>query len=183
MLARIRRYSRFWRVSLLVPVLPSATLWYSHLAGPSQNTPSDLPTITVSILTVQYACSVYNRWFSRHLMTKFYNRKSAKNPGLLWNFIAFRIFGAKTFCVFSALTLSLLIGRQDEHPACKNWVMRCWCGYLFGVRCSLFAYDPADATASQILIISRLILMQTGFIFLVPAYPDCSVKEAVKWVQ
>ena len=29
---------------------------------------------------------------------------------------------------FSALTL--LAGWQEEHPACKNWVMRCWCGYL-----------------------------------------------------
>jgi len=27
---------------------------------------------------------------------------------------------------FSALTL--LVGRQEEHPACKKWVMRCWCG-------------------------------------------------------
>ena len=25
-------------------------------------------------------------------------------------------------------------------------VMRCWCGYLSGVRCRLFAYGPADAT-------------------------------------
>ena len=31
-------------------------------------------------------------------------------------------------CVFSALTL--LVGCQEEHPACKNWVMRCWCGCL-----------------------------------------------------
>ena len=31
----------------------------------------------------------------------------------------------------------------------KNWVMTCWCGYLSGVRCRLFAYGPADATASQ----------------------------------
>jgi len=29
---------------------------------------------------------------------------------------------------------------------CKNRVMRCWCGYLSGVRCRLFAYGPADAT-------------------------------------
>ena len=29
---------------------------------------------------------------------------------------------------FSALTL--LVWRQEEQPACKNWVMRCWCGYL-----------------------------------------------------
>jgi len=47
---------------------------------------------------------------------------------------------------FSALTL--LVGHQEEHPACKNWVMRCWCGYLCGTRCRLsFAYGPADATA------------------------------------
>ena len=26
---------------------------------------------------------------------------------------------------FSALTL--LVGRQEEHPACKNWVLVCWC--------------------------------------------------------
>ena len=31
---------------------------------------------------------------------------------------------------YSALTL--LVGCQEEHPACKNWVMRCWCGYLSG---------------------------------------------------
>jgi len=47
---------------------------------------------------------------------------------------------------FSALTLS--VGRQEEHPACKNWVMRCWCGYLSGARCILFAYGRADARLS-----------------------------------
>ena len=53
---------------------------------------------------------------------------------------------------FSALTR--LAGRQEEHPACKNCVMRCWCGYLSGARCILF---PADATASQNPIVSGLI--------------------------
>ena len=78
--------------------------------------------------------------------------------------------------VFGALTLS--VGRQEEHPACKNWVMRCWCGYLSGARCRLFAYGPADATASPNPIISCLI--QTIFTFLVPAYPGTPEKEAVK---
>jgi len=50
-------------------------------------------------------------------------------------------------CAFSELTL--LVGRQEEYPACKNWVIRCWCGYLSVVRCRFFAYGPADATASQ----------------------------------
>ena len=26
-------------------------------------------------------------------------------------------------------------------------MMRCWCGYLSGLRCKLFAYGPADVTA------------------------------------
>ena len=32
---------------------------------------------------------------------------------------------------------------------CKNLLMGCWCGYLSGPRCRLFAYGPglADATA------------------------------------
>ena len=47
---------------------------------------------------------------------------------------------------FSALTL--LVGRQEEHPACKHWLMRYWCGYLSGARCRLFAYGPADTTTS-----------------------------------
>ena len=46
---------------------------------------------------------------------------------------------------FTALTL--LIGQQEEHPVCKNWVMRCWWGYLPGARYRLSAYGPADATA------------------------------------
>ena len=53
---------------------------------------------------------------------------------------------------FSAFTL--LVGRQEERPACKHWVMRCWCGCLSGARCRLFAYGPADATASPNPIIS-----------------------------
>jgi len=52
----------------------------------------------------------------------------------------------KIFTIFSALTL--LVGCQEEHPACKTWVMRCWCGYLLGARYRLFALGPADATAT-----------------------------------
>ena len=34
---------------------------------------------------------------------------------------------------FSALTL--LVGLQEGHPACKNRVVGCWCGCLSGARC------------------------------------------------
>jgi len=44
------------------------------------------------------------------------------------------------------------------------------------------AYGPADATVSQNPIISCHIFIQTGFTFLVPAYPGCPGKEAVKRV-
>jgi len=29
-----------------------------------------------------------------------------------------------------SVPLTLLARRQEEHPACKNWMKRCWCGYL-----------------------------------------------------
>ena len=53
-------------------------------------------------------------------------------------------------CAFSALTL--LVGQLEGHPACKNWVVGCWCGYPSGVRCRL-AYGPADATATHCLLL------------------------------
>ena len=58
--------------------------------------------------------------------------------------------------IFSAFTL--LVGHQEEHLACKYWVMRCWHGYLSGARCKWFACDPANATATpSSLASSRLV--------------------------
>ena len=51
---------------------------------------------------------------------------------------------------FNALTL--LVGRQEGHPACKKRVVGCWRGYLSGARCRL-AYGPADATATHCLLL------------------------------
>jgi len=52
---------------------------------------------------------------------------------------------------FSALTL--LVGRQEGHPACKKTE---WWGavvvILSGARCRL-AYGPADATATHCLLL------------------------------
>ena len=50
------------------------------------------------------------------------------------------------------IALTLLVGRQEGHPACKNWVVRCWRGYLSGARCRL-ACGPADATATHCLLL------------------------------
>jgi len=51
---------------------------------------------------------------------------------------------------FSALTL--LVGRQEGHPACKKLSGGCWLGYLSGARCRL-AYGPADSTATHCLLL------------------------------
>jgi len=48
--------------------------------------------------------------------------------------------------------LTLLVGRQEEHPACKKLSGGCWRGYLSGARCRL-AYAPADATATHCLLL------------------------------
>jgi len=56
----------------------------------------------------------------------------------------------KTLYAFSALTL--LVGRQEGHPACKKLSGGCWRGYLSGAMCIL-AYGPADATATHSLLL------------------------------
>jgi len=64
------------------------------------------------------------------------------------NIYHFRLWLAFTIC-FSALTL--LVGRQEGHPACKKMSggMLVW---LPGMRCRL-AYNPADATATHYLLL------------------------------
>ena len=51
---------------------------------------------------------------------------------------------------FSALTL--LVGWQEGHPACKKQSGGCGRGYLSGAMCR-FAYGPADATATHCLLL------------------------------
>ena len=84
-------------------------------------------------------------------------------------------------CVFSALTL--LVGRQEEHPACKK--IEWW-----GVGVVICVERGADCLhmaqlmplPSENPIISCLISIQTDFTFLVLAYPGCPGKEAIKQV-
>jgi len=59
------------------------------------------------------------------------------------------------------------VGRQEEHPVCKKLSEK----VLSGVTSKWFAYGPAYATANQ--LISCIINIQIGVIFMVPAYPRC----------
>jgi len=53
---------------------------------------------------------------------------------------------ARTILIaFSAFDM---VGCQEERPACTNWAMSCWRGYLSAARCNWFAHGPADATAT-----------------------------------
>ena len=63
---------------------------------------------------------------------------------------AFIVQQLASVSAFSALTL--LVGRQEGHPACKKTVVGYWRGYLSAARCRL-AYGPADATATHCLLL------------------------------
>jgi len=76
---------------------------------------------------------------------------------------------------FTALTL--LVGRQEGHPACKKLSGGVLAWLSSGARCRL-AYGPADATAT----VSCFSKIEIGFTFLVPAHPGSPEKRAVKWV-
>ena len=60
--------------------------------------------------------------------------------------------GLCTLSSWSLSALTLLVGRQEGHPARKKtWALGWWRGYLSGARCRL-AYGPADATATHCLL-------------------------------
>jgi len=78
---------------------------------------------------------------------------------------------------FSALTL--LVGRQEGHPACKT--LEWW-----GAGVVICLEQGADLHMAQLmpllLTVSCSSKIQIGFTFLVPAYPGSHGKRAVKRV-
>jgi len=75
--------------------------------------------------------------------------------------------------------LTLLFGRQEGHPACKKQEWR-------GAGVVICLERGADLHMVQLmplpLTVSWPNKIQIGFTFLVPAYPGCPGKEAVKWL-
>jgi len=78
---------------------------------------------------------------------------------------------------FSALTL--LVGRQEGHPACKKTE-------LWGTGMVVCLEQGADLHMAQLmplpLTVSCFSEIQIGFIFLVPAHPGSPGQRAVKRV-
>jgi len=72
----------------------------------------------------------------------------------------------------------LLVGRQEGHPACKKTER-------WGAGVVICLERGADLRMARLmplpLTVSCSSKIQIGFTFLVPAYPGCPGKEAVKW--
>ena len=68
---------------------------------------------------------------------------------------------------------------QEGRPACKKLSggVLAWLSVWSELQTCI--WPPADATATHYLLLSKI---QTGFTFLVPAYPGSPGKRAVKWV-
>jgi len=75
---------------------------------------------------------------------------------------------------FSFSALTLLVGRQEGHPACKKTE---WWGA--GMVICRLVYGPADAKPLTVSCFSEI---RTGFTFLVPAHPDSPGQRAAKRV-
>ena len=89
-------------------------------------------------------------WKSYAVKILLYKCKIVLENELLHDLIYRSFLIMSKYMFFEYPPIFLLRGhkRQEEHPVCKNWVMRCcWCGYVFGMRCRLFTYSPVDATA------------------------------------
>ena len=75
--------------------------------------------------------------------------------------------------------MTLLVGRQEGHLACKK--TESW-----GAGVVICLERGADLRMAQLmplpLSVSCSSKIQVGFTFLVPAYPGYPEKEAVKWL-
>ena len=104
-------------------------LWFSYFYGfLCWLKPQSAYGISISVLYCMTVSKLYT--FSRFLVSAL-NAFSAFMPSVQWR--------------------CWLGSRKGIRPV-KNWVVRCWRGYLSGARCRL-AYGPADSTATHCLLL------------------------------
>jgi len=105
------------------------------------------------------------------LRIQFHRHCKHTNTAILWPFY-------RSTCVMPPALLTLMTGRQEEHPACKKLsdeVLAWWsevqmiCIWSSSCHCHPITFC--------------IIKIQIGLTFLVPAYPGCPVQEAVKWAS
>ena len=73
--------------------------------------------------------------------------------------------------------LTLLLGRQEGHPVCKNWVVGCWHAVWIKVQTCIW---PSCCHCHS--LVSCFSKIQIGFTFLVPAHLGSTGRRAVKHV-
>jgi len=68
--------------------------------------------------------------------------------------VAFQACYGSLYSFHAFIVLTLLVGRQEEHLACKKTSdeVMVWLNHLSGARCKQFAYRQADATATPLSI-------------------------------
>ena len=113
--------------------------------------------------------------FKTRMQWPFYQHTVAQNVAIkLCCYI--RTVWSQTWFAFSALTL--LVGRQEGHPVCKNWVVGA--GVVIGLE------QGADLHMAQLmqlpLTVSCFSKIQISFTFLVPAHLGSPRQRAVKRV-
>jgi len=128
-------------------------IWYSSWLGwVIQRSPGESQTgiLCLSVSVEQPWIWLYDRQTDTHLM----RREHCGQGSTVWYYclllqsLLIHSYTVYEFVTFAFSALALLVGCQEERPAWKNWVMRCWRGYLSGVKCKWFAYGPDDATAT-----------------------------------
>ena len=132
--------------------------------------------------TATLSCSTFKTKTSKRQLKTFLfqqaDRQKEHMPALLKPaFLQLTILCCCCFFAFSALTL--LVGRQEGHPACKKTE---W----WGVGVVICLDRGADLHTAQLmpllLTISCFSKLQMGFTFLVPAHPGNPGQRTVKRV-
>ena len=92
--------------------------------------------IVSQLVMMTVSCQLFARWSSRACDTSrawLTSLCASYQSSSLYRLQSFSVYcDLMTWWAFSALTL--LVGRQEGHPACKNWVVGWWRGYLSGAR-------------------------------------------------
>ena len=114
--------------------------------------------------------AIRQKMFCLHLEADGQSNRLSRKPENVWNYDSHKenigslmqtqgnyllltsVFSMLQCLVFVFSALTLLVGWQEGHPACKKLRGGYWHGYLSGVRCRL-AYGSADATGTHALLL------------------------------
>ena len=137
------------------------------------------PLLLVFVFRLQNWTVLHTLFYSDVLMSCLVVGCVGIHSILMHHYILFLISSCCGIYVDWQTALTLLVGRQEGHPACKKTE---W----WGTGMVICLERGADLHMAQLmplpLTVSCSSKIQIGFTSLVPAYPGCPGKEAVKWL-